>query len=68
MLNIPDTQLQPLAYSIKDASRVSSLSRSRLYELIAAGELQIRKVGKRTLIPVASLRALIEGRSETVDA
>lgn len=56
-------QFQPLAYSIKDASRVSSLSRSRLYELIATGELQTSKVGKRTLVLARSLRMLIEGNT-----
>lgn len=50
---------EPLAYSIKDASRVSSLSRSRLYQLITEQKLEIRKVGRRTLIPAESLRRLV---------
>lgn len=54
--------LEPLAYSIKEACRASSLGRTRLYQLIAEGRLEARKVGKRTIIPAASLRALIEGR------
>jgi excisionase family DNA binding protein len=53
--------LEPIAYSIADACRVSSLGRTRLYQLIGEGRLEVRKVGKRTLIPAASLRALIEG-------
>lgn len=53
--------LEPLAYSIADASRVSSIGRTRLYELIREGRLETRKIGKRTLIPAASLRALING-------
>ena len=52
---------QPLAYSVADAIRVSSIGKTRLYQLIAEGRLQVRKIGKRTLIPAASLRALIEG-------
>lgn len=55
--------IEPLAYSIAEASRVTSISRSRIYELINAGELQSRKVGRRTIIPANSLRALIEGRA-----
>lgn len=51
----------PLAYSIKEACRVSSLGRTRVYQLIAAGRLETRKLGRRTLIPAASLRALLEG-------
>lgn len=52
---------QPLAYSIADACKVSSIGKTRLYSLIAEGRLEARKIGKRTLIPAASLRALIEG-------
>jgi excisionase family DNA binding protein len=54
---------EPLAYSIKDASRVSSIGRTRLYALINEGRLEARKIGKRTLIPAASLRALIAGEA-----
>ncbi len=53
----------PLCYSIKDACHVSSIGRTRLYGLIAEGKLQARKVGKRTLIPADSLRALISGEA-----
>jgi excisionase family DNA binding protein len=52
---------EPIAYSVADACRVSSLGRTRLYQLIGEGRLEVRKIGKRTLIPAASLRALIEG-------
>lgn len=56
-----DRTPEPIAYSVADACRVSSLGRTRLYQLIGEGRLEVRKVGKRTLIPAASLRALIEG-------
>lgn len=58
-----EIQPQPLAYSVADACKVSSIGKTRLYALIAEGRLQSRKVGKRTLIPAASLRALIEGEA-----
>jgi hypothetical protein len=58
-----NTNLEPLAYSVADAIRVSSIGKTRLYQLIAEGRLQVRKIGKRTLIPAASLRALIEGEA-----
>lgn len=54
---------EPLAYSIADAVRVSSIGRTRLYALINEGRLEARKIGKRTLIPAASLRRLIEGNA-----
>lgn len=52
---------EPLAYSVADACRVSTIGKTRLYQLIAEGKLEVRKIGKRTLIPAASLRRLIEG-------
>jgi excisionase family DNA binding protein len=55
--------LAPLAYSINEAARVTSLSRSRIYQLIAAGTIQTKKLGNRTLVPASSLRALIEGEA-----
>ena len=62
-MNIANTALEPLAYSIREACRISSLGRTRLYQLIGEGRLEARKIGKRTLIPAASLRALIEGQA-----
>nr|WP_245656255.1 helix-turn-helix domain-containing protein [Novosphingobium naphthalenivorans] len=38
---------------------MTGIGRSKLYELIAAGEIEIVKIGAVTLIPVASLQALI---------
>lgn len=57
------TTPDPLAYSIHDACRVSSIGKTRLYQLINEGKLEARKIGKRTLIPAASLRALICGEA-----
>lgn len=51
----------PLAYSIKEASRATSLGRTRIYQLIAAGRLEAIKIGSRTLIPAHALRKLLEG-------
>lgn len=62
-VNTANPIIEPLAYPVSEACRVSSLGRTRLYQLIAEGRLEVRKIGKRTLIPAASLRALIEGRA-----
>ncbi|HVR90615.1 MAG TPA: helix-turn-helix domain-containing protein [Novosphingobium sp.] len=62
-MNTANGIFEPLAYSLNDACRVSSLGRTRLYQLIAEGRLEVRKIGKRTLIPAASLRALIDGQA-----
>jgi excisionase family DNA binding protein len=50
----------PLAYSIKEAVRLSSISRTHLYALIKAHKIKVTKVGNRTLVNAASLRQLIE--------
>lgn len=62
-LSSPHTHLEPLAYSVAEACRVSSIGKTSLYALIAEGRLEVRKIGKRTLIPAASLRALIDGQA-----
>ncbi len=62
-MNTANTALEPLAYSIREACRISSLGRTRLYQLIGEGRLEAHKIGNRTLIPAASLRALIEGKA-----
>lgn len=54
---------EPLAYSVADAARVSAIGRTRLYALIGEGRLRATKLGKRTLIPADSLRALIAGET-----
>lgn len=52
---------EPLAYSVADAIRVSSIGKTKLYALIKTGDLEARKIGKRTLILAHSLQAVIEG-------
>ncbi|MCB4820753.1 helix-turn-helix domain-containing protein [Roseicella aerolata] len=49
----------PLSYTLNDACRVSGLSRATLYRHGAAGKLRLLKVGGRTLVCAASLRALL---------
>lgn len=53
----------PLAFSISEACRVSSLGRTRIYALIKEGRIRVTKVGGRTLVVADSLRALVEGGS-----
>ena len=54
-------QLEPMAVRIPEAVAFSGLSRSRLFQMMAAGALRRVKHGRVTLIPVADLRALITG-------
>lgn len=44
------TENPRLAYSIVEAARISGISRSKFYEVVANRELPVRKLGRRTLI------------------
>lgn len=45
--------------SISAASKALSLGRSKVYELIQSGDLDVVKIGRRALIPADSIRALV---------
>lgn len=53
---------EPITVRVRDACRMTGIGRSKLYELIAAGEIEIIKVGTATLIPTDSLHRFIERR------
>ena len=50
---------QPLALSVSDAAKRLGIGRNSAYEAIKRGELPHLKVGRRVLIPVAALEALL---------
>jgi hypothetical protein len=52
--------IEPIAYTIRGAVTVSGFSRSRIYEMIARGELKARKDGRKTLVLAESLVACIQ--------
>lgn len=49
-----------LAVSIAEATQISGIGRSRLYEEIRAGKLRPRKNGTRTIILVDDLNAYLQ--------
>jgi excisionase family DNA binding protein len=50
-----------IAYSIREACQATSLGKTSVYAHIAAGRLQAKRIGGRTVIPAESLQALIAG-------
>ena len=56
-----ERQVEPLTVRISTAVRITGLSRSRIYELIQSGDLEIMKVGRTPLVQYASLKALVVG-------
>jgi excisionase family DNA binding protein len=52
--------VEPICVRVNDAARMIGIGRTKLYELIATGELETVKIGKATRITTASLHALVE--------
>ncbi|MBB5695517.1 helix-turn-helix domain-containing protein [Muricoccus pecuniae] len=53
-------QPEKLTFTISEAVTSTGIGRTKLYALIKEGHLETRKLGKRTLIPAPSLRALVD--------
>ena len=49
----------PLLYRPEEAAELLALSRTKVYELVAAGELISCKIGKARRIPASALEAFI---------
>lgn len=54
----------PLAYRIPDAAHAIGISKSKLYELIAAGEIQKTIIGGRSVILAEELERYVGHCSE----
>jgi excisionase family DNA binding protein len=55
-----DHMIAPLSVRIPTAVKMIGIGRSKLYQLIQEGEVEVVKIGSATLIPVASLQQLLE--------
>ena len=51
--------VEPICVRINDAARMIGVGRTKLYELIADGEVQTVKLGKSTRVITASLHRLV---------
>ncbi len=51
--------IEPISVRIPDASRMTGLGRSTIYELIASGDIEAAKVGRATVIMVDSIRRFL---------
>ena len=54
--------LTPITVRIPKAVAMLGIGRSKLYQFIQSGEIEIIKVGRTTLIPVESLRRFVNRR------
>ena len=55
------TTIEPMAMTVDDCVRATRIGRTRLYELIRAGEIEAVKSGSRTLVLASSCRRYLEG-------
>jgi excisionase family DNA binding protein len=60
-VNEPD--FRPLAVRVKEACRLTGIGRSKLYELMRAGEIGTFKVGAMTLIAMTELERFLAAQS-----
>lgn len=49
-----------LSVRVGEAGRMIGIGRTKIYELIKAGDLETVKIGRTTLVTMRSLRRLIE--------
>jgi excisionase family DNA binding protein len=54
----------PICVRVNDAARMIGVGRTKLYKLIAAGEVEAVKLGKSTRITTASLHELVRRQRE----
>ena len=49
----------PALLRLPDACRFIGVGRSKFYELVGRGDIEVVKVGARTLVPMASLEKFV---------
>jgi excisionase family DNA binding protein len=54
-----DIPIEREALSIEQACAVASLGKTKFYEIVAAGTLKTRRLGRRRLILVTDLRSFL---------
>jgi excisionase family DNA binding protein len=51
--------LNPISVGVDEAARLIGVARSMLYEMIARGDIQTFKLGRRRLVRVKTLEAFV---------
>lgn len=51
--------IAPVCLTVRDSARVSGLSESKIWALIRGGDLEVSRVGRRTLVRFDSLKRLL---------
>ena len=48
--------MDQLFYTIPECCRLAAIGRTKFYELVASGDIPVRKIGKKTLVAAADLK------------
>ena len=56
-----EAALEPLAITVEQTSRLTNESKTTVYDLVAAGELEAVKSGRKTLILYESVKRRLAG-------
>ena len=56
--------VEPICVKVNDAARMIGVGRTKLYELIESGEIEVVKLGKSTRITTASLHKMVMRQRE----
>jgi excisionase family DNA binding protein len=59
---VSNAGVAPLLLGVRDAAQVLGIGRSTLYELIAAGEIEVVHIGRSARVPVVALQAFVDRR------
>ncbi|MGK2909634.1 MAG: helix-turn-helix domain-containing protein [Sphingobium sp.] len=66
-MTAPPASPPPICVRVNDAAQMIGVGRTKLYELIAAGEIETIKFGKATRVTTASLHDLVRRRRNVID-
>lgn len=59
-----EPETAPILLTLKEASKALRISSSKMYDLIRSGQLRTVQIGRRRLVPVASIDAFVSRDSE----
>lgn len=62
----PDHSPARRAFSLAEFCRIYGIGTTKAYEEIRAGRLQVRKVGRRTIVPVSAAEAWLSSLPQAV--
>jgi excisionase family DNA binding protein len=51
--------MDQLLYTVSQCCRMTTIGRTKFYELVASGQIPVRKIGKKTLVAAADLRDFV---------